>query len=654
MNSRPSKSEDLKRRKKLRMLVRTHKKIYVSFVLVFIMLLSLGIRIFMINYNHGDEYSQVVLDHQSYKTTSIPYKRGNITTSDGTIIAYSEKVYNLILDVKDASSDDECLENTLNALTTYFPLNRNDLMAIIKDNPKSQYQKLLKGLTAEEISEFSKQMSDDSNKIKGVWFEEDYTRKYPFNSLACDVVGFASNANGGELGLESQYDEELTGNNGVSYKYVDEGLDTIETTRDAIDGNNIVTTIDYNVQTIIEKYIAAYNKEKPSTNTAVMVMNPSNGEILGMASYPVFNLNNPRNLTGIIKEEELSTMTDELKTTALYKLWTNYCVSQGFEPGSTYKTFTVAAGLEDAAVHDGDTYVCKGYEEIGEHTVKCHSYTTLGSHGELTLQQALENSCNPYMIHIIDKLGNKRFAQYEKMFGFGQKTGVDLPGETTGITYDEEKITTIDAATNSFGQNVTVNMVQLMSAYNSLIMDGKYYQPHIVKRIESPSGEVIKENTPVLVRQTITPSTSSYLRKYLETTVSEGTAGGVRIQGYSIAGKTGTAQKLPRDDLTWIASFVGHAPAENPKFSIYVVIDEPFGTTGTGGSASDSLRLAKDILNDLLPYMGVYKDTDKPYVDPADAPVESGVVDVPGEGDNGQASANGSTQNNSGSNNPHN
>ena len=215
------------------------------------------------------------------------------------------------------------------------------------------------------------------------------------------------------------------------------------------------------------------------------------------------------------------------------------------------------------------------------------------------------------------------------MFGFGARTGIDLPGETTGITYNENNMTTIDAACNSFGQTINVNMVQMIAAYSSIINDGKYYLPHIVKRIESANGEVVKDNSSILVRQTVTPSTSKYLRQYLENTVSKGTAHKAAIEGYSIAGKTGTAQKGNRDDLKWIISFIGHAPADDPKFAIYIVLDEPDGTTGTSGSTSDALILARDIMEELLPYMNIYKDTDAPYVDPGDTPEESGVTDIP-------------------------
>ena len=358
-------------------------------------------------------------------------------------------------------------------------------------------------------------------------------------------------------------------------------------------------------------------------------MNPKNGEILGMASYPQFDLNNPRSLSEIYTDEEFAAMSDTEKTNALYKLWTNFCVSESYEPGSTFKPFTVAAGLEEGVVHDGDTYECKGFEMVGPDKIKCHSYSTTGSHGVLTLSEALENSCNPYMINIAIKLGNVRFAQYEKLFGFGARTGIDLPGETTGITYTEDNMTTIDAACNSFGQTINVNMIQMISAYCSIINDGKYYMPHIVKRIESANGEVVKDNSAILVKQTVTASTSKYLRKYLENTVSKGTAHRAAIDGYSIAGKTGTAQKGNRDDLKWIISFIGHAPADDPKFAIYVVLDEPDGTTGTSGTTYDELYLARDIMEELLPYMNIYKDTDAPYVDPGSMPDESGVTDIP-------------------------
>ena len=617
------------RRKKV-MLKRVHTKGMVALVMVVVILMALGGQVFRINYTHGETYAKAVLDHQTYTSTELPYKRGQILTGDGTVLAYSERVYNLILDVKLMLSDVEYKEPTLSALCKYFNLNRSELEQNVSENSQSRYQKLLSNLTTDQIADFKNLMADstEGKNIKGVWFEDSYIRKYPLGTFASDVVGFASATNGGELGIESQYDEELTGTNGTTYSYVDEGLEVTETQKNAVDGNNIVTTLDYNVQSIIEKCILEYNEEKPSKNTAVVVADPSNGEILGMASYPTFNLNDPRKLTGMYTDEEIKDMSDEEYRNHLYSLWTNYCVSESYEPGSTFKPVTVASALEEGVVKDGDTYVCKGFETVADYKLKCHVFSTIGSHGSLTVEQALMNSCNPYMIHLALEMGNSRFAYYQSLFGFGKITGIDLPGETTGIVYGD-RMTTIDAACNSFGQTINVNMMQMMAAYCSIINGGMLYQPHIVKRIESANGEVVKEYKANLVRQTITASTSKLLRRYLKNTVEEGTAKKAGVTGYSVAGKTGTAQKGDRKDNKWIISFIGHAPAENPKFAIYVVIDEPYGTTGTSGSSADVLTLTHNILEKLLPYMNVYKDASDEYEDTSSSPDELTVDGIP-------------------------
>lgn len=616
------------RRKKV-MLRRVHVKGQVALGMVVVILMVLGGQVFRINYTHGDTYAKAVLDHQTYTSTELPYKRGQILTSDGTVLAYSERVYNLILDVKQMLSDEAYKEPTLSALVKCFDLDRGELETRVANNPDSRYQKLLKNLTSDEIEEF-KTLADDKTEgknIEGIWFEDSYIRKYPLGTFACDTVGFASANNGGELGIESQYDDELTGTNGTTYSYVDEGLEVTETQKAAVDGNNIVTTIDYNVQSVIEQCIKEYNEEKPSKNTAVVVADPSNGEILGMASYPTFDLNKPRDISGLYTDEQIATMTDDGYKNALYSLWTNYCVSESYEPGSTFKPVTVASALEEGVVKDGDTYVCNGYEMIGPDRLKCHVYSS-GGHGTLTVEQAVMNSCNPYMIHLALELGNAKFSEYQSLFGFGQITGIDLPGETTGIVYGD-KMTTIDAACNSFGQTINVNMMQMMASYCSIINGGMLYQPHVVKRIESANGEVVKENKATLIRQTVTMSTSKLLRRYLKNTVESGTAKKVAVTGYSVAGKTGTAQKSPRSENKWLISFIGHAPADNPKFAIYVIIDEPDGTTGTSGNSADVLQLSHDILEKLLPYMSVYKDALDEPVDTSNSEDELTVGDVP-------------------------
>jgi stage V sporulation protein D (sporulation-specific penicillin-binding protein) len=617
-----------KYRRKKAMLKRAHRKLGVAFFIIMMFLLVLATRILLINYNHGDAYSKQVLDHQSYTSTTISYKRGEILSSNGTVLAYSEKVYNLIFDPKLVLSDSAYREPTVNALVQCFDLKREDLELILNTKPNSQYEKLLKELTSAQIAEFQALQQDTENNpyIKGVWFEESYIRKYPFSTFACNVIGFASALNGGELGLESYYNDELSGTDGVTYSYIGDNLDVQETTKDAVDGYNLVTTIDYNVQSIIEKKIKEYNDEKPSNATAVLVMDPNNGEVLGMASYPFFDLNTPRSLDSLYSEEEQKSMTDAQKVDALYSVWKNYCISQTLEPGSTFKPFTVAAGLEEEVVSDSDTFYCAGFEEVGGYTIKCHVYSTLGSHGSITLEQALMQSCNPAMMQIAAKLGGVRMAHYQTLFGFGRKTGIDLPSEEAGITKGSD-MTETDAATNSFGQNINVTMIQMGAAFCSLINGGNYYQPHILKRIEKESGEVVKSFDATLVKQTVTASTSRLLRKYLKATVDSGLAMKAGVTGYSIGGKTGTAQKGTRSDLKWIISFIGFAPVDNPQVMVYVLIDEPYGTTGTSGSSADVLTLSHDILEELLPYMNIFKDSEAEDVDTSGS-TDEGTVQI--------------------------
>lgn len=594
----------------------------IVFICIGIFMLVLGCRIFWINYKDGDKYSKKVLDHQQYTSTIIPYQRGQIIDRNGTILAYSEKVYNLILDPKLILTDDTYKTPTINALVEHFGLKASDLETTIATKPDSHYEKLLKNLTADQIASFKALLADKnkSAKIKGVTFEDSYIRKYPFSTLACDAIGFASAANGGELGLESYYNESLSGTDGVTYGYVDDNLNIEETTKNPIDGNNLVTTIDFSVQNIIEKHIKTFNETYGSKNTAIIVMNPKNGEILGMASYPVFDLNNPRDLATAYKSDQIATMSAEVANSALYSLWNNFCVSSIFEPGSTFKPFTVSAAIEENVINQTEKFMCTGSENIGGFVIKCHQRS---GHGELTVEQAIMQSCNPAMMQISARLGAATFADYQERFGFGVKTGIDLPAEEVGITIPGDKMSVTDLACNSFGQNFDVNMVQMVAGFSSLINGGNYYKPHLVKKIEKANGEVVEKIDPTLVKQTVTESTSAFIRKALKATVDEGLAKKAKVDGYSIAGKTGTAQKLPRIDNKYVISFIGYAPAEDPKFVIYVVIDEPAETAGAVGSSAPVLTLTNQILTDLLPYMNVFKDADAPPVDTSTSPVEA-------------------------------
>lgn len=614
--------EIIKKKKKRAkaMLKRVRGKNSFAFAFVGLAMIGLTFRIFYINHHDGDRYSKIVLDSQHYISTVLPYKRGQITDRNGTILAYSEQVYNLILDPKIMLSDEKYKEPTMEALVKCLKIKAEDIENILKSKPESHYERMLKNLTSDQVAELKAILKDTKNNpnIKGVWLEDSYIRKYPFSTLACDLIGFANATNGGELGIESYYNESLTGVDGITYGYVDDELNIAQTTKDPIDGYNIISTIDYSVQSIIEKHIKAFNDSYGSANTAVVVMNPDNGDVLGMASYPVFDLNSPRDLTKVYTADALKGMTEDQKNSTLYSLWKNYCVSSIYEPGSTFKPFTVSAALEENKVNTTETFLCTGHELIGGWTIPCHVKT---GHGKLTIKEAIMQSCNPAMMQIAARMGVATFTEYQARFGFGAKTGIDLPGEEKGITIAPENMSVTDLATNSFGQNFNVTMVQLLSGFCSLINGGNYYQPHVVRRIEKADGEVVEKYDASLVRQTITESTSAIIRDALKATVDSGLAQRAKVQGYSIAGKTGTAQKQPRDK--YVISFVGYAPAEDPKFAIYVLIDEPGEKAGQSGTSGPVLTLTNQILTDLLPYMNVYKDTDAPRVDTSNAPVEA-------------------------------
>lgn len=631
---------------------RMKEKLLMAFGIILMLLVALATYLTFINYKNGDKYSKLVLDNQQYDSVILPFKRGDIKDRSGTVLAYSSKVYNLIFDPKVVLSDERFKEPTLTALTQCFDLSWQDLEAILSKKPGSQYEKLLKGLTADQIAPFNALVADSKTNpfIKGVWFEEEYVRSYPFGTLACDVIGFATSASSGELGLENYYNNELTGIDGVSYGYVNSELNLEKTVKPAVDGYNIITTIDFSVQSIIENHIKAFNEKYGSRNTAVIVMNPNNGEIIAEASYPVFDLNNPRDMSGVYTEEELNAMSDEDTVNALYQLWRNYCVSDIYEAGSVIKPFTVAAALEEGVLTGNETFTCNGSEMVLDKPIACHNTS---GHGELTVEQAVMQSCNVALLKIGSMMGADLMEKYQEIFGFGYKTYIDLPGEDAGLTKDAKDMDATDVATNTFGQNFNVNMHQMVAGFASLINGGYYYEPHFVKRIETNGGEVVSTIKPTLIRQTITSETSEIIRGYLRNTVSAGTAKSVAIDGYDIGGKTGTAQMWAYDEEgrnlgyrsnhDYLISFMGFAPVDDPQFLIYVVIDIPDVEPGLIGKSAPVCTLSHDILVDILPYLNVFPD----YSDDtaANPPAESTTQPEPTESTTQETTEAGTGQN---------
>lgn len=581
------------------------KLMFVFFVLLSALIVLVGRLIYITN-TDGERYEKKVLAQQTYTSQVIPYKRGSILDRNKTVLAVSEKVYNVILDVKVILEDEKYLNPTSKAITASFPeVTLEKIQEIIEKKPDSRYSKLIKGISYDEMMSFKERQEKDEN-IKGVWFEEDYVRKYPYKTLASDVIGFTTSGNVGNWGVEQYYNDILNGTNGIEFGYMDKELNLESTVNPAINGNTIVTTIDANIQGIIQEHIKEFNKEIGSENIGVLIMNPNNGEILAMASNEEYDLNNPKDLSGLYTEEELSAMSEEDKLDILNHIWRNFVISDTFEPGSTFKPFTIAAALDEDIVHTDDTFVCDGHEIVTGVRINC---SNRAGHGLLTLTESLMFSCNDALMQIGAKEGKSLFYHYQTFYGFGSKTGIDLPGEEKGIIMAEKDIKPVDLASSSFGQTFKTTMIQLASGFSSLVNGGYYYKPHVVKQILDDQGTVVSNIDKELVKVSVSKETSDFIKNAMYETVEEGTAKYAQVAGYKVGGKTGTAQKFPREAKTYVVSFIGAVPADNPEIVIYVVIDEPQNVEKQADS-SIATKFASKILADILPFLEIYPDSD--------------------------------------------
>lgn len=588
--------------------------LFVAIILAFVFLIG---RITYINAANGEDYTRIVLDQQQYDSRTIPFKRGDIVDRNGTKMATSERVYNVILDVKVMTSDEDSIEPTIQVLKDCFEIDEEEVRDLIEESPSSRYNILKKGVDYETYKKFEAIDEDDENypDVAGIWLEEDYVRTYPYNTLASDVIGFTVDGNVGSNGIEASYNNILNGTDGREYGYLDETSTVERTVKEAVNGDTVVSTIDLQVQSIVEKHILEFNEQhkneasagEGSKNTAVIVMNPQNGEILAEASYPNYDLNQPRDLTKYYTQETIDAMSDEEQLETLNSLWNNFCVSDTYEPGSTFKPFTIAAGLETGILTGDETYYCGGVLHVGDHDIHC---SNRDGHGTQTLKQALENSCNVALMEISEALGAEEFCRYQELFGFGEYTGIDLPGEgeTSGLLYTPENMDAASLATNAFGQNFNVTMTQLAASFCSLINGGNYYEPHVVKQIQDENGNVTENIDPVLVKKTISEETSEVIKDYMLGVVQEGTGSSAAVEGYDIGGKTGTAEKLPRGNGKYLVSFIGYAPQENPEVVVYVVVDEP--NVAAQASSSYATELASGIMSEIFPYLGITKSSE--------------------------------------------
>lgn len=630
------------------------EKLAITVLVITLALFALVMVLYNLMTSKKDDYNQIILSHQEYDSRVIPFKRGDILDRNGTYLATSEKVYNLILDPKQIMSDpDSFLEPSVTALTECFGYDRTEIMNLIQEKKDKQYIRYAKQLTYDDREKYenykegkSEELKENKQAIKGIWFEDEYKRVYPYNSVGCNIVGFA-NGDGldGTGGIEQYYNTTLMGTNGREYGYLNDDSNLERVIKPAGNGNTVVSTIDTNIQKIVEKYINEWEQETGSERVGVIVMDPNNGEVLAMADDKSFDLNNPRDLSpeytvDVLRELGIKEAIDDYKRknkdaepitadnvfehytndeimslgtqVAWNQIWRNFCISDGFEPGSTAKIFTVSAALEEGAIKGNETYECTGLLEVGGYKINC--VKRIG-HGLLTVEQGLMKSCNVVMMRIAQQIGKEKFYKYQQIFGFGSKTGIDLPGEASGLVYHTDDAGPTDLATNSFGQNFNCTMIQMAAAYCSVINGGSYYEPRVVKQILNEQGAVVKKTEPILVRETVSESTTRFINEALFKTVNAdgGTGGAAKVEGYKIAGKTGTAEtwgddKTKRDKHNYVVSFCGYAPEENPQVLVYVVVDRPHVENQAHSTYASGIF--QKIMKDTLPYLNIFPDTD--------------------------------------------
>lgn len=602
-------------------------------LLFFLILAALCVligRILFIQIRDGDKYEKIVLAQQEYSSQTIPFRRGDILDCNGTILATSTDVYNVILDCSVLSANEDSIDVTLEALAEYFELDESELREYLEENPDDQYKVVAKKVSSdaadafeeyeEELEAAAEESESDENvsTISGVWFETEYVRNYPYGTLASALLGFTTSGNEGIGGIEDEYNDILNGTDGRTYGYLNDDSSYETTVKAAVNGQNVISTIDANIQLIVEEKIAEFNEAYTdnyeegagAAHIGVILMDPDSGEVLAMACYPNYDCNDAWDLTAYYTDEEIDAMDEDETLDALNTIWTNFCISYTYEPGSTAKPFTVATGLETGTLTGDETYYCDGGEQIGGYTIKCVNNS---GHGTETVEGALMDSCNDALMQMSYVIGAENFCKYQQIFNFGLKTNIDLPGEarTDTLIYTLDEMSTTSLATNAFGQNFNVTMIQLISAYCSLVNGGSYYLPHVVKEITDEDGNTVEEIEPTLLKQTVSEETSEMLIGYLESVVSDGTGSTAKVDGYSMCGKTGTAQKFDsetgkRSSEDYLVSFIGSVPAEDPEVVCYVVIDEP--NVEDQAHSSYAQNVAREILEEVLPYMNIYPD----------------------------------------------
>lgn len=528
---------------------------------------------------------------QQTRDRLITPNRGSILDRNGVGIAMTETVN--AVSVIHAQIKDE--EKTAKFLAEQLDLDYKDVLEKVKQ--RVALVRIKTKVDKEKAMEIRKA------DLPGIVVDEDVKRVYPYSELAAQVIGFVGKDNQGIIGLEAKYDKYLEGKPGKILTLTDSRGLEVKSEQERLspeNGGNLVTSLDVVIQQYAEQTLAKTVEAKQAKSGMIIVLNPQNGEIYAMANYPYFDLNKPFD----INIPELATAWDALsekeRNDALNRMWRNTAINDTYEPGSTFKTVTSSAGLEEGVVTPESKFVCNGYYIAGDRKIKCWRYPR--THGPETFVEGVQNSCNPVFMEVAERLGPEKFYEYMIKFGFAEKTGIDLPGEAVGIMHKLENIGPVELATMSFGQSFQITPLQLLRAASAIVNGGNLVTPHVGTKIVDEDGNVLQTFEYEGGKQVISKQTSETMKKILESVVAEGTGNKTYIPGYRIGGKTATSEKLPRRSGKYIASFMSFAPAEDPQVMALVLIDEPKGIY-YGGTVAGPVM--KELLSNVLPYMGI-------------------------------------------------
>ena len=560
------------------------KKVMIVFVAVFfIMMFLIGRLVYLMIF--CSEYYGNKAENLHERERDIKAARGKILDANGTVLATNKSVCTISVIHNQMEEPEKVIAMLVKEL------------GISEETARKRVEKVS---SIERVKTNVAKETGDAIRaygLSGVKVDEDYKRYYPYGTLASKVLGFTGADNQGILGLEVKYDEYLQGTNGKILTLTDARGIEIENAGESrlepVNGYDLCLSLDYNIQMYCEQAAKKVCTKKSADSVSVIVMNPQNGELMAMVNYPEFDLNDPFTLVG----DNGEAVSAEEKQNLLNKMWRNQCISDTYEPGSTFKIITAAAALEEGVVKLDDAFFCPGYKIVEDRRIRCARST---GHGAETFETGIMNSCNPVFMELGERLGAENFVGYFKQFGLLSKTNIDLPGEAGTIMHKTENIGPVELATISFGQSFQITPIQLVTTVSSIINGGTRVTPHFGVSVQDADGNTVKTFSYETHENICTAETSETMRYLLEKVVSEGTGKNAKIEGFSIGGKTATSQTLPRSDHKYISSFLGFAPADNPQVLVLVVVNNPQGIYYGGTIAAP---VAKEIFENILPYL---------------------------------------------------